>query len=72
MVEREIKGGKEKAFVSPAIPEYPSWWDEAQRSASKGGAAAGGKVGGKAGKQLSALRRVGGVNTGAKVQVMRG
>lgn len=54
--------------MSPAIPEYPSWWDEAQRAASRGGAAV---PGGKTGKSVNALRRVGGVSS-AKLHVLRG
>ena len=71
MVEREIKEGKAKAFVAPPVPEFPTWWDDAQRSAAKRGGGAGGKVpAGKGGKAVSALKRVGGIKTDLKV--MRG
>lgn len=65
MVEREVIAGTAKVFVSPAVPEFPTWWDAAQRAASKNGGQP--AVKGKGARAVSALKRVGGIKTDLKV-----
>ena len=65
----EIDAGKREKFVSPPIPEKPSWWDESVDGAA--GAAAvlrassKAKTGANARKALEQLQRIGGVGTAA-------
>jgi hypothetical protein len=56
--ERDIKAGKRELHKGPPIPEYPSWWKEAE-------AAKGGKQG-QADKLEAALLKVGGVQLRGK------
>lgn len=68
MEEEEITAGRREKFVSPAIPQAPSWWDAAQAAVAPAAALRGGHEG-KAGlshkaiKNIHALMKVGAVKT---------
>lgn len=63
MEEQEVIASKKTAFVSPDIPKYPTWWDEAQRGGGSGGGSGSGGKGGSSLRVEAALKRVGGVKT---------
>lgn len=60
--------------MSPPVPKFPSWWDEAQAAGGRGAGAASGKApGGRAAnKAVAGLLRVGGISTGAGSRALRG
>lgn len=62
MEEKEVQSGKQPLHKGPAIPKYPSWWDEAQ---SKKGNTNSGKAS-DAEKNEAALLKVGGVQLRGK------
>lgn len=62
--ENRIKSGQAKAFVSPDIPKYPSWWEAAQAQGRRStGGGSGGSGSGSGGGTAAALRRAGGFGT---------
>ena len=63
MEEEAIRSGSKTKFVSPPVPEHPSWWDAAQAAGGKPGGAAAAAGGKGPGRAISGLMRVGGIST---------
>jgi hypothetical protein len=54
--EVEIKAGKKSRFVSPPVPKYPTWWDEASIQEVKSS-----HLKGSAARAIDSLKKVGGI-----------